>query len=98
MKFFALVLLAALALNEASGGGEVRMIKDNELDTIGPESDKCTTMITGKSAGKHGPMTTHTADCADCDFRMNRMPGKCSLSASSVVLLCLVCLFMYAFL
>lgn len=37
--------------------------------------DRCTTMITGKKAGKSGPMTTHTADCLDCDFRVNKVPA-----------------------
>jgi hypothetical protein len=38
--------------------------------------DRCTTMITGKTAGKHGPMTTHTADCLDCDFRASKVPAQ----------------------
>jgi len=37
--------------------------------------DQCTTIIVGRKAGKHGPMTTHTADCLDCDFRVNRVPA-----------------------
>jgi len=37
--------------------------------------DRCTTMIVGKKAGKHGPMTTHTADCLDCDFRASKVPA-----------------------
>ena len=73
MKFALVVLLVAFAVIEANGG-KAKMIKDYELDTM-VAADKCTTMITGKTAGKHGPMTTHTADCADCDFRMNRMPA-----------------------
>lgn len=40
------------------------------------DGDRCTTMITGKKAGTQGPMTTHTADCANCDFRMNKVPSK----------------------
>ena len=40
------------------------------------DGDRCTTIITGKKAGTQGPMTTHTADCADCDFRMNKVPSK----------------------
>jgi len=44
-------------------------------DSIAPRNDQCTTMIVGRKAGKHGPMTTHTADCLDCDFRVNKVPA-----------------------
>jgi hypothetical protein len=37
------------------------------------EIDKCTTIIVGKTAGSEGPMTTHTADCSDCDFRLAKV-------------------------
>ena len=37
------------------------------------EIDKCTTIIVGKTAGTEGPMTTHTADCSDCDFRVSKV-------------------------
>ena len=37
------------------------------------EVDKCTAIIVGKSAGTEGPMTTHTADCSDCDFRIAKV-------------------------
>ena len=37
------------------------------------ETDKCTTIIVGKNAGTEGPMTTHTADCSDCDFRVSKV-------------------------
>lgn len=37
------------------------------------EIDKCTTIIVGKTAGTEGPMTTHTADCSDCDFRIAKV-------------------------
>ncbi len=39
-------------------------------------SDKCTTIVVGPAAGIGGPMTTHTADCADCDFRLNKVPAR----------------------
>ena len=39
------------------------------------EIDKCTAIIVGKKAGKEGPMTTHTADSSDCDFRLNKVPA-----------------------
>ena len=44
-------------------------------DDIAPRNDQCTTIIVGRKAGKHGPMTTHTADCLDCDFRVNKVPA-----------------------
>jgi hypothetical protein len=37
-------------------------------------SEKCTTILVSKGAGTEGPMTTHTADCANCDFRVNKVP------------------------
>ena len=40
------------------------------------ENDRCTTIIVGPKAGSAGPMTTHTADCSDCDFRLNKVPAK----------------------
>ena len=39
-------------------------------------SDKCTTIVVGGAAGTEGPMTTHTADCSNCDFRLNKVPAK----------------------
>ena len=41
--------------------------------TIGYEGDKCTTIVVGPKAGIEGPMTTHTADCSDCDFRIGKV-------------------------
>ena len=43
------------------------------------ETDKCTAIIVGKSAGTEGPMTTHTADCSDCDFRIAKVVSICFL-------------------
>lgn len=42
-------------------------------ETSIPEIDKCTTIVVGKKAGTDGPMTTHTADCSDCDFRVSKV-------------------------
>ena len=42
-------------------------------DNTFAEIDKCTTIIVGKTAGTEGPMTTHTADCSDCDFRVSKV-------------------------
>ena len=40
---------------------------------VGLDEDKCTTIVVGPSAGTEGAMTTHTADCADCDFRLGKV-------------------------
>jgi hypothetical protein len=37
------------------------------------EGDKCTTIVVGPKAGIEGPMASHTADCADCDFRIGKV-------------------------
>lgn len=39
------------------------------------ETDRCTTMAVGAGAGSQGPMATHTSDCLDCDFRVNKVPA-----------------------
>jgi dipeptidase len=39
-------------------------------------SDKCTTIIVGgKGSSTGSPMTTHTSDCGDCDWRVNKVPA-----------------------
>ena len=48
----------------------------SDIDLSMVESDKCTTMAVGKLAGIDGPMNTHTADCSNCDFRINKVPAK----------------------
>jgi hypothetical protein len=40
------------------------------------DGDKCTSIAVGPKAGSEGPMNTHTSDCGDCDFRINKV---CSL-------------------
>lgn len=40
------------------------------------ENDRCTSVVVGPRAGIEGPMTTHNADCADCDFRVNKVPAR----------------------
>ncbi len=42
---------------------------------LNAEIDRCTTIITGNLAGVSGPMTTHTSDCSNCDFRINKVPA-----------------------
>jgi hypothetical protein len=54
----------------------VPIIATNDSVIIDPAHlDECTAIIVGRKAGKHGPMTTHTADCLDCDFRVNKVPA-----------------------
>jgi len=37
----------------------------------------CTTIVVGAKASSTGsPMTTHTSDCLDCDFRVNKAPAR----------------------
>ena len=50
--------------------------KPKEMIQKMPDNDRCTTIIVGPGAGVEGVMTTHTADCADCDFRMNKVPRR----------------------
>ncbi|RHY72597.1 hypothetical protein DYB34_013933 [Aphanomyces astaci] len=39
------------------------------------EPDKCTVILVGAKASASGsPMTTHTADCSSCDFRLTKVP------------------------
>ena len=45
-------------------------------DVSFPEVDRCTSILVGAHAGTQGPMTTHTADCSDCDFRINKTPSQ----------------------
>lgn len=40
------------------------------------EVDRCTSIVVGPLAGVTGPMNTHTADCSDCDFRINKVPAQ----------------------
>jgi dipeptidase len=39
----------------------------------GSLDDGCTAIIVSKAAGSEGPMTTHTADCMNCDFRISKV-------------------------
>lgn len=42
-----------------------------------PVNDKCTAILVGRSATIDGStMTTHTADCAECDWRINKVPAR----------------------
>jgi hypothetical protein len=52
---------------------EVDVTIDNGQVIVDIEADRCTTVIVGAKAGIEGPMTTHTADCANCDFRLGKV-------------------------
>ena len=68
------VLLMSASVESAQGSA--RSMDHQEPLSFDPTRlDRCTTMIVGKKAGKDGPMTTHTADCLDCDFRANKVPA-----------------------
>jgi hypothetical protein len=49
------------------------------------EVDKCTTIIVGAKAGVDGPITSHTADCADCDFRLGKVFALYHIFVLSIV-------------
>ena len=53
----------------------VATAKESEMLPVFPDSDRCTTIIVSKGASTEGPMTSHTADCANCDFRVNKVPA-----------------------
>ena len=72
MKVVALLLVAQIALGWAA----------TEIIQKMPDNDRCTTIIVGPGAGVEGVMTTHTADCANCDFRMNKVPRRKHASGS----------------
>jgi hypothetical protein len=38
--------------------------------------DRCTTIAVAKLPSGVGPMNTHNADCAECDFRLNKQPAR----------------------
>jgi hypothetical protein len=62
--------LVVVVLVLASSAQAQRQPKITSVD-----GDRCTTIIMGKTAGLGGPMTTHTADCSECDFRLNKVPA-----------------------
>ena len=64
---FLLVLLLFLPLLALS---------DVPADTLSPvpPPDGCTAIAVTLSASQTGPLTTHTNDCKDCDFRLSLVP------------------------
>lgn len=50
----------------------------NKPDIQAFPSDKCTAIALagGKGSATGSPMTTHTGDCAECDWRVNKVPAR----------------------
>lgn len=49
----------------------------NDLYKQSPTADKCTSIAVGKKATKDGStMCTYNADCAECDWRINKVPAQ----------------------
>lgn len=46
--------------------------------------DRCTTIVVGGKAGVDGPMTTHTSDCSNCDFRLDLLDRFISIWLYSI--------------
>ena len=45
--------------------------------SVGRAEDKCTSIAVGKKATIDGStMVTHTMDCAECDWRINKVPSQ----------------------
>lgn len=78
MKLFAGILVAFVVTFAVgkTGSSNLRTSFPEAESLIGYENDKCTAIIVGPKAGIEGPMTTHTADCADCDFRIGKVPAR----------------------
>lgn len=51
---------------------------NSQQEIIALPSDKCTAIaLAGGSGSATGsPMTTHTGDCAECDWRVNKVPAR----------------------
>ncbi|KDO27012.1 hypothetical protein SPRG_07724 [Saprolegnia parasitica CBS 223.65] len=46
------------------------------LDAVASAKDRCTAILVGAQASTSGsPMTTHSNDCPDCDFRLAKIPA-----------------------
>ena len=46
-----------------------------DVDSPVPAPSGCTSIAVSLSASASVPLTTHTNDCADCDFRLSRVPS-----------------------
>ena len=66
--------LATMAVGKAT-------IKKSTTDVANLEKayieDRCTSIAVGRKASIDDTvMTTHTSDCADCDWRLNKVPAR----------------------
>ena len=70
-------LRAAEAAEEKTFGPKKILEVDVSIDhgqlIVDYEADRCTSIIVGAKAGIEGPMTTHTADCLNCNFRLGKV-------------------------
>lgn len=65
-----------LSTNNLDQTRSLRKKENNDAILTDIEVDRCTTIVVGPQAGTTGPMNTHTADCSDCDFRINKVPAR----------------------
>ena len=107
MKLLATLLVtftaASVALNAADSLNlrklnaveqPIVLTKDAEREAIQAldlDHDKCTTIVVGPKAGIEGPMTTHTSDCGDCDFRISKVNLHIKVKVHSMYADCVVC-------
>lgn len=69
-------MLSRLCLITAVGVSVANYIADRK--------DRCTSMVFGKHATKHGhPVATHTNDCADCDARIAFVKSRTNTNSES---------------
>lgn len=86
MKLIVSLIAVICASVAAASNAEVQSSNLRKLDSkvVSTETvsdyveakDKCTTIAVGPKAGIEGPMNTHTADCADCDFRISKVSRR----------------------
>lgn len=69
--FTAVIVFVAIQL---AVGARIKSSSSDETILVNAEIDRCTSIAVGPEAGVDGPMNTHTADCANCDFRINKVP------------------------
>jgi hypothetical protein len=71
LSFTSVVLIIVALLSAVSAE---KQFSDEILYRV--EADRCTAIIVGRKASVGGPMTTHTNDCSDCDFRVSKVPAR----------------------
>ncbi|CAM9136658.1 unnamed protein product [Ectocarpus sp. 13 AM-2016] len=65
-------------MGNKSRGGSSWLVASVLALGLGPRSGSaCTTIVVGRNASADGStMSTHNADCLDCDFRLGRVPAR----------------------